>query len=208
MKSTLQAIEVKGKKAEEFLNGISTKKVAHQSLNVFCNEQGKVLALALIVAQGENTYWVCVDQSLVSNMVKHFEFYGRFSRVKVMAIDGLINVNRQAQMVDHAKDEAGWLDYQFEQGLPFLDESTSAKYTPQMLGYDAHGLIDWEKGCYLGQEVVTRISHLGKNKRHLHRVMGECEGALVLKAPKGTLMVLNESQAEALGDRCSKVTQL
>ena len=206
MKSTLQAIEVKGKKAEAFLNGISTKKIEHQSLNVFCNEQGKVLALALIVAHEKDSYWVCVDQSLVSNMLRHFEFYGRFSRVKIMPVEGLIGVNKQVQMVDYVT-EAGWLDFQFEKGLPFLDAAMSAKYTPQMLGYDAQGLIDWDKGCYLGQEVVTRISHLGKNKRHLYRVIGECDHPSVLSTPKGALVVLNESQAEALGDRCFKVHQ-
>ena len=146
MKSTLQAIEVRGKKAQTFLNGISTRQVEHQSLNVLCNEQGKVLALAWMVMPDPNCCWVYVDQSLVPRMAAHFEFYGRFSRVKITPLEGLISFNQLAQKVGETTAK-NWLDYQFERGLPFLDETTSAKYTPQMLGYDLQGLIDENKGC-------------------------------------------------------------
>ena len=67
--------------------------------------------------------------------------------------------------------------------------------------------ISFTKGCYLGQEVVTRVSHLGKNKRHLHQVWHPCDVPAVLEAPKGRLIVLNDAQAEALVGQCRRVTQ-
>ena len=207
MISTLQAIEVKGKNVVAFLNGLSTSDVKNQSFNAFCNDQGKVMALALMMSRGEDGYWVCVDQSLVSNMVAHFEFYGRFSRVRIRPIEGRIDLNDECDMVDVATDQ-DWLAYQYEKGLPFLDLATTAKYTPQMLGYDIHGLINWHKGCYLGQEVVTRISHLGKSKRHLYQVWKACDLAPVLESSQGALIVMNEAQAKDLAPNCRRITQL
>jgi folate-binding protein YgfZ len=39
------------------------------------------------------------------------------------------------------------------------------EYVPQMLNVHALNAIDFDKGCYMGQEVVARTRFLGKNKR-------------------------------------------
>jgi folate-binding protein YgfZ len=40
-----------------------------------------------------------------------------------------------------------------------------AEYVPQMINVQALNGIDFDKGCYMGQEVVARTRFLGKNKR-------------------------------------------
>ncbi|MHC6646417.1 CAF17-like 4Fe-4S cluster assembly/insertion protein YgfZ [Alteromonas sp. HB246098] len=40
-----------------------------------------------------------------------------------------------------------------------------AEYVPQMINVHALNGIDFDKGCYMGQEVVARTRFLGKNKR-------------------------------------------
>lgn len=42
---------------------------------------------------------------------------------------------------------------------------TVGEYVPQMLNAHALNAIDFDKGCYMGQEVVARTRFLGKNKR-------------------------------------------
>lgn len=51
-------------------------------------------------------------------------------------------------------------------GLPALNnEAHINQYVPQMMNLQALNAIDFNKGCYMGQEVVARTRYLGKNKR-------------------------------------------
>ncbi|MGE0625446.1 MAG: folate-binding protein YgfZ [Pseudomonadales bacterium] len=49
---------------------------------------------------------------------------------------------------------------------------TSEAFLPQMLGLVAAGAVDFDKGCYLGQEVVARAQHRGEVKRGPVRLEG------------------------------------
>ncbi|MFW6094423.1 MAG: YgfZ/GcvT domain-containing protein [Pseudomonadota bacterium] len=55
-------------------------------------------------------------------------------------------------------------------GIPLVSAPVSDTFLPQMLDLDALGAIDFEKGCYLGQEVVARAQHRGQVKRRLARL--------------------------------------
>jgi folate-binding protein YgfZ len=48
-----------------------------------------------------------------------------------------------------------------------IEDRTSGHHLPQMLALQEHGAIDFDKGCYLGQEVVARASFRGAVKRGL-----------------------------------------
>lgn len=50
-------------------------------------------------------------------------------------------------------------------GLGDIRESTINEYIPQMLNLQILDAINFEKGCYMGQEVVARTKYLGRNKR-------------------------------------------
>ena len=54
-------------------------------------------------------------------------------------------------------------------GIAHLEAATSESFLPQMLGYDELDAISFTKGCYLGQEVVTRAQTRGRVKRRLSR---------------------------------------
>lgn len=55
-------------------------------------------------------------------------------------------------------------------GMPTVVEATSELFVPQMLNLHALGAINFEKGCYPGQEVVARMHYLGKLKRRMFRL--------------------------------------
>jgi folate-binding protein YgfZ len=50
-------------------------------------------------------------------------------------------------------------------GIPQVDSRTTLQFVPHMLNLDRLGAIDFEKGCYPGQEVIARTQHLGSVKR-------------------------------------------
>lgn len=50
-------------------------------------------------------------------------------------------------------------------GIPDVSGEVVNQFVPQMMNVQALNGIDFNKGCYMGQEVVARTRYLGKNKR-------------------------------------------
>ena len=44
----------------------------------------------------------------------------------------------------------------------------SDAFLPQMLDLERIGGVSFEKGCYVGQEIVARVQHLGRVKRRAY----------------------------------------
>ncbi len=61
-----------------------------------------------------------------------------------------------------------------EAGIPWHRSELADPRLPQEAGLDA-GWISYTKGCYLGQETVARLHHLGHVNRHLRGVVLEGE---------------------------------
>ena len=59
----------------------------------------------------------------------------------------------------------------------WVNQATTEQFLPQMFNYDQTGAIDFEKGCYLGQEIVARMQYRGELKRRLHILRSETEVA-------------------------------
>ena len=59
-------------------------------------------------------------------------------------------------------------------GLPQVDQQTTLRYVPHMLNLDKLGALDFEKGCYPGQEVIARTEHLGSVKRRARAFRIRC----------------------------------
>jgi len=48
-----------------------------------------------------------------------------------------------------------------------VDTASTELYLPETLNYDLSGIINFNKGCYTGQEVVARMYYRGKGKKRL-----------------------------------------
>lgn len=55
-------------------------------------------------------------------------------------------------------------------GIPTIYPQTSEMFTPHMINYHLINGVSFNKGCFVGQEVITRTQHLGKLKRHMYRL--------------------------------------
>lgn len=62
-----------------------------------------------------------------------------------------------------------WQQAEIEDGLAWVGSQTTEEFIPQMFNYHHIGGIDFDKGCYLGQEIIARLEYRGKLKRKLHR---------------------------------------
>jgi folate-binding protein YgfZ len=84
--------------------------------------------------------------------------------------------NAEKQLTcDLAQDDALWEIADIRAGLGDIRETTINEYVPQMLNLQALHAIDFEKGCYMGQEVVARTKYLGRNKRAGFILVAESE---------------------------------
>ncbi|MDU0354377.1 tRNA-modifying protein YgfZ [Paraglaciecola aquimarina] len=66
----------------------------------------------------------------------------------------------------NASDSAElWEIDEIKSGLADVRAQSSNEFVPQMLNLQTLGAIDFEKGCYMGQEVIARTKYLGRNKK-------------------------------------------
>jgi folate-binding protein YgfZ len=73
-------------------------------------------------------------------------------------------------------DEDTWYLQEIRAGRPLITAATQDQFVPQMVNLEALGGVDFQKGCYPGQEIVARAQYRGQVKRRMVR----------LAAPQGT----------------------
>lgn len=74
-------------------------------------------------------------------------------------------------------DDELWNAMNISSGLAFIEERVSDKFLPQMLNLQYLDGVSFEKGCYLGQEAVSRAQYRGVNKRSLYILSGHAQSA-------------------------------
>jgi len=69
-----------------------------------------------------------------------------------------------------AIDINDWEYLEMLSGIPIVTSGVSGEFIPQRLNMQSIQALDFEKGCYLGQEIVARMHFRGSLKHHLYRV--------------------------------------
>ena len=59
-----------------------------------------------------------------------------------------------------------WLDV--INGMPWITAATQEQFVPQMVNLEIIGGVNFQKGCYPGQEVVARTQYRAKTRRRMH----------------------------------------
>lgn len=87
------------------------------------------------------------------------------------AIDGLTDGAARA-LLAQSEGEAGasaafdaWTASQIAAGVAEVTAATKEAYVPQHVNYERAGGVIFTKGCYPGQEVISRVEHIGKTNR-------------------------------------------
>ena len=155
---------VTGADARNFLHGQLTADMDHldylydhpenSGLGGLCNIKGRLEAVFWIqkIENGFDLYLPkCISES-IATLLKRFVFR---SKVTIEIVD--------------ANDEFATVVPQ-DFNIPWIFESTQGKYVPQMVSLDVLKGVHPRKGCYIGQEIVTRLRDLGKNKKRLGKI--------------------------------------
>ncbi|MDP2252568.1 MAG: folate-binding protein, partial [Thiobacillus sp.] len=62
-------------------------------------------------------------------------------------------------------------------GIPMIVAATQELFVPQMVNLEVIGGVNFQKGCYPGQEIVARSQYLGKLKRRMFLAHVDAEAA-------------------------------
>jgi len=87
-----------------------------------------------------------------------------------------------------------WLE--IRNGLPLLSPATQEQFVPQMANMELIGAVNFQKGCYPGQEIVARTQYLGQLKRRM--VLAHVEATTPPQAGDGLFGSDLEGQASGM----------
>jgi folate-binding protein YgfZ len=86
---------------------------------------------------------------------------------------------------DAARSE--WEALDILDALPTVTAQTTNEFVPQMMNLQAIAGIDFDKGCYMGQETIARTKFLGRNKRASFILIGEPVNSSIALEPSMSL---------------------
>ncbi len=139
--NALVKIGVSGPKANEQLNEIITE------LPIKVNAVTRVNGYSIIKCPG---------------LIPRYEIYGELGDMKTLWEN--LDVNA-APAGSHA-----WEKLSIQAGIPTITLETSEAFVPHMTNMQLINGVNFQKGCYSGQEVVARMQYLGKLKRQMFHV--------------------------------------
>jgi folate-binding protein YgfZ len=186
-------IRISGADAYSFLQGQVTCDTAQLKqrdwlAGCHCNAKGKMWASFIAVKDGDDILLLATSDSAQTSL-SELNKYGVFAKADMtddtanwhiygsnLASDNAISIElstdhfillSKSQIEPNSSADVWW-QQQILSGRAHLFTGTIGEYVPQMLNLQALDYISFQKGCYMGQEMVARMRYLGKNKRALY----------------------------------------
>lgn len=167
----------------KFLNGQITcspdKLDSHYQAAAICNLKGRVHFGIWINKVDDNAFNIVVNDDCTDGLLAHIKKYGAFSKMEVSTpasiypcvIDDIATFSADTQY-DNEAEKNNWQAVSIATGNYWITADTQQEFQPQELRLHQRGGVDYDKGCYLGQEVVARIYFKSAPKAFLYRVAG------------------------------------
>ena len=152
-------IEITGKERFEFLQNLITNDLNKEEEIIYSyllTPQGKILSELQIKKENNFIEIYCTNDQV--NIFNFFQKYAKLSDVLLEEKKTLINNINEQYFIDLLSQ--GYIDSNILPHSRFNPSEISASY------------IDYEKGCYVGQEVVSRMKHRQLNKKTIKVFQG------------------------------------
>ena len=185
--SDAQLVSLEGHAVRAFLQGYLTCNSDRIEKNAptpmtLCNLKGRVVANGWALGDDAQVSLV-VHRSVADALAAFLKPYAMFSKCKVQALPQPVTVELTPQSgafsgdwgfgaallnpsATPGKDQSAAIAQRLiENRFAWVSEPVAGKFLPQVLGMHDAGAIDFDKGCYLGQEIVARAQFRGAVKR-------------------------------------------
>jgi len=174
--------KISGQDAATFLKNqtinIFDKQKPQPHYSAICNPKGRILYSLLLWQEAEDFY-LAVDQSLAQQFKQYMAMRIFRMNVQISQSEQFIpvisdkNNSRVEDIILTASNPPKSADIElfwslfFRSKLPWITRETCEQFIPQHLSLDQHQLIEYQKGCYHGQEIIARLHFIGRNKKHM-----------------------------------------
>lgn len=176
--TTFSQLTLHGKDANKFLQGqltVNTAKLTQTPLAcAICNLKGRVQFGLWATKIDDDTFTLIVSDDCLSALQAHLKKYGAFSKFSTSQPIAMYPclTDGVASFTDAANgDFDAWAKLSIAQGNYWITAATSELFQPQELRLHQRGGVDYDKGCYIGQEIVARLYFKASPKAYLHRVL-------------------------------------
>lgn len=156
--NTVSTITVSGPDSFEFLQGQLTNDLRRLDdeaaiMAGWCNPKGRVICVMIVIRTADG-FALTVPTDLTGEIVKRLNMFRFRSRVdfEILPETAVVSISEE-----------------IENGMPFISLEQTERFTPHMLNLDLLDAINFDKGCYTGQEIVARTHYKGATKRRAMR---------------------------------------
>lgn len=176
-------LTLQGEEADKFIQGQITSDITKLGLSyqptAISNTKGRIAFGLWMKKQDEKQYDVVLSSDCVESFQAHLKKYGAFFKFDTSAPTPIYPcVIADAPTFSHeeehntAADIQAWMQRSIATGNYWIVADTQEQFQPQEMRLHQRGGVDYDKGCYLGQQVIARIYFKAAPKAFLHRVEG------------------------------------
>jgi hypothetical protein len=209
----------------QLTNDIANLPAERAALAGWCTAKGRLLASFLVIPSADG-FLLQLARDLAPAVTKRLSMFVFRSKVKIadesdlwaqygvwqpaprLAWDGdavTVPVDERRSLkigknltLPTTRSEEDWTLEEIRAGRPLISAATQDQFVPQMVNFETLGAINFQKGCYPGQEIVARAQYRGEVKRRLKRISApegakpgqEFEGGVIVDAAGGEALAV------------------
>lgn len=172
-------LTLQGPDAEKFLQGQVTVDVRDLGSDEYrptaiCDLKGRINFGLWLKRYSPESIEVVVADDQRDALQAHIKKYGAFSKFQLDAAQPMYPaiVEGKASFSHNNEDVSieQWQRTAINQGQAWITAQTAGLFQPQELRLHQRGGVDYDKGCYLGQEIIARLWFRAKPKHWLHLI--------------------------------------
>ena len=168
-----------GVDAQKFLQGqvtLNAEKLGENTTRYtgICNLKGRLQFGLWLKKINAESFEIITTADQAEELAKHIKKFGAFSKMKLEEV-GTVYPSISGEHTEFSATETDietWKLQAIEPGQAWLETTTLQEFQPQELRLHQREGVHYDKGCYLGQEIVARLWFKAKPKHWLHLVQG------------------------------------
>ncbi|WP_151958835.1 CAF17-like 4Fe-4S cluster assembly/insertion protein YgfZ [Acinetobacter junii] len=171
------AFSLNGVDAQKFLQGQVTIHVERLALNesrytAICDLKGRIHFGLWIKKLNTESFELVTTHDQAEEFGKHIKKFGAFSKMKLEEIGSVFPTIHgiQTEFSSNETDIYTWQIEAIKSGQAWISKTTEHLFQPQELRLHQRDGVHFDKGCYLGQEIVARLWFKAKPKHWLHLI--------------------------------------
>ena len=192
-----------GVDAQKFLQGqvtLNTEALAENQTRytAICSLKGRIQFGLWLKKINSESFEIVTTQDQAEEFAKHIKKFGAFSKMKLEEV-GTVYPTLHGEHTEFSPAEADiapWKQQAIRAGQAWIEADIAGEFQPQELRLHQREGVNYDKGCYLGQEVVARLWFKAKPKAWLHLIQGTGPAPVQAEQLNRGVQVVNSTACE------------